>query len=178
MYILSAGGISQQHTNGSFSQNLSQKKIHTCLWLLCSRERKKSHITLQFSKGFSFHVACRQPLPNMQNITKETRNNSKSWYLLFVPGKGSKKPSRAIFFYLSTQLYVQTFSFIQGTASGVLLTFVPDPFQRTIIHESAFSSCRNWTGNCAIASIQVYVQSTVHCLSLLHPHLPVLTRYK
>lgn len=29
--------------------------------------------------------------------------------------------------------------------------------------------------NCGIPD---YIQSTVHCLSLVHPHLPVLTRYK
>lgn len=85
------------NTQMSLSIRVSLKNIHTCLLLLCSRERKQSCIKLHFSKGFSFNMTFRQSLPNMQTVTKETRNGGKLQHLLFVPGKGSKKPIKAVF---------------------------------------------------------------------------------
>lgn len=92
------------NTQMRHSIRVSLRNIHTHLLLLCSRERKQPCIKLHFSKGFSFNMTFKQLLPNMQNVTKETRNCGKSQHLLFVPSKGSKNPLKQYFKYLYSAL--------------------------------------------------------------------------
>lgn len=92
------------NTQMRHSIRVSLRNIHTHLLLLCSRERKQSCIKLHLSKGFSFNMTFKQLLPNMQNVTKETRNCGKSQHLLFVPSKGSKNPLKQYFKYLYSAL--------------------------------------------------------------------------
>lgn len=167
------------NTKMSHSIRVSLRNIHTCLLLLCSRERKQPCIKLHFSEGFFFNMTFKQLLPNMQNVTKETRNCGKSQHLLFVPGKGSKNPLNQYFKYLYSSLG-PAFLVYSGNRFGSTFDFSPC----FLLEDPTPWMCPfklqdlDWSCYCLSSRIQHHVQSTVHCLNLVHPHLPVFTRYK
>lgn len=117
------------NTQMSHAIRVSLRNMHTHLLLLCSRERKQPCIKLCFSKGFSFNMIFKQLLPNMQNVTKETRKGGKSQHLLFVPGKASNTPPLHQYFKYLYSALGPAFFMHSGNRFGGTFGFCPCFFQ-------------------------------------------------
>lgn len=149
---------------------LSKKKIHTWLLLLCSRERRSAVSDCSFPKAFPFIWLSNSPFPTHR----------------ILPRKPGMMVSHSIF-YLShakaekNHLYSAlgaAFLLHSGNSFRSTFYFCPCFFLEDHNPWKCLFKLQELDWALCNSSIQDYIQSTVHCLSLVHPHLPVLTRHK